>query len=144
MSMKDKPEYLYHGSQYKLDLLIPQQAAGERDKDSMMAIYAAETMEEVIPFALPIRWYPDSPEGRRDFTCGDGKILLRYGSLDPQGIGYVYKVKADSFEKIDEWQWISRESCHPVEVMEIQVADYLDRVQFTEEAEKIRQQLYGF
>ncbi len=139
--MSDKPEYLYHGSQYKLDVLIPQQAAGGRDIDSMMAIYAAETIDDVIPFALPIRWYPDSPEGRRDFECHDGKVLLKYGSLNPDGVGYVYKVRADSFEKADEWQWVSRESCQPVEVIEIKAADYLDRVQFSEEAEKIRQRL---
>lgn len=135
--MKDKPEYLYHGSQYKLDILIPQQAAGGRDTDSLKAIYAAETMDEVIPFALPIRWYPDSPEGRRDFECSAGRVLIKYGSLDPNGVGYVYKVKADSFEKIDEWQWVSRESCEPVEVTEIKVADYLDRVEFSPEAKKI-------
>ena len=140
--MADKPEYLYHGSQYKLDMLIPQQAAGGRDIDSMMSVYAAGTMDEVIPFALPIRWYPDSPEGKRAFECHDGKVLLKYGSLDPGGVGYVYKVRADSFEKIDEWQWVSRDSCTPVEVFEIKVADYLDRVQFSEEAEKIRLHLF--
>lgn len=141
--MADKPEYLYHGSQYKLDMLLPQQAAGRQDIDSMMAIYAAGTIDEVIPFALPIRWYPDSPEGRRDFECRDGKVLLKYGSLDPGGMGYVYKVRADSFVKIDTWQWVSRERCQPVEVLEIKVADYLDRVLFSEEAEKIRQRLFG-
>ena len=73
--MTEKPKYLYHGSQYKLDILIPQQAAGGRDIDSLKAIYAAETMDEVIPFALPIRWYPDSPEGKRDFECRDGRVL---------------------------------------------------------------------
>lgn len=135
--MNEKPKYLYHGSQYKLDILIPQQAAGGRDIDSMKAIYAAGTLNEVIPFALPIRWYPDNPEGRRDFECRDGKVFLNYGSLDPNGVGYVYKVKSDSFEKIDEWQWVSVESCDPVEVIEIKVADYLDRVIFSKEAKRI-------
>lgn len=135
--MENKPEYLYHGSQYKLDILIPQQAAGGQDIDSLKAIYAAGTMDEVIPFALPIRWYPDSPEGRRDFECSAGRVLIKYGSLDPSGVGYVYKLKADSFEKIDEWQWVSKESCEPVEITEIKVADYLDRVEFSPEAKKI-------
>ncbi len=122
---------------------MPRQAAGGRAIDSLQAIYAAGTMDEVIPFALPIRWYPDCPEGKRDFECHDGKVLLKYGSLDPDGVGYVYKVKADSFEKIDEWQWVSRESCIPVEVAEIRVADYLDRVEFSPEAEEIRERLWG-
>lgn len=140
--MTEKPEYLYHGSQNKLDILIPQQAAGERNIDSLKAIYAAGTMDEVIPFALPIRWYPDTPDGKRNFECSNGKVLLKYGSLDPDGVGYVYKVRADSFEKIDGWQWVSQEKCLPVEIMEIKVADYLDRVEFSEEAQKIRQHLF--
>lgn len=99
-------------------------------------------MDEVIPFALPIRWYPDTPDGKRNFECSNGKVLLKYGSLDPDGVGYVYKVRADSFEKIDGWQWVSQEKCLPVEIMEIKVADYLDRVEFSEEAQKIRQHLF--
>lgn len=140
--MTEKPEYLYHGSQYKLDILIPQQAAGEQNIDSLKAIYAAGTIDEVIPFALPIRWYPDTPKGKRNFECSNGKVLLKYGSLDPDGVGYVYKVRADSFEKIDGWQWVSQEKCLPVEIMEIKVADYLDRVEFSEEAQKIQQHLF--
>lgn len=97
----------------------------------------------MIPFALPIRWYPDSPEGKRDFECRNGKILLKYGSLDPDGMGYVYKVRADTFEKIDEWQWVSRESCSPVEVMQIQATDCLDRVEFSPEAAEIMNHLYS-
>lgn len=65
--MNRKPQYLYHGSPYLFDELIPQQAHGNCESESMLAIYAAETMEEVIPFALPIRWYPDTPEGKRDY-----------------------------------------------------------------------------
>lgn len=139
--MNEKPEFLYHGSQYKLDILMPQQAVGQRDMESLKAIYAAGTMDQVIPFALPIRWYPDTPEGRRDFECSNGKVLLKYGSLDSDGVGYVYKVRSDSFEKIDEWQWVSRENCLPVEITEIKVADYIDRVEFSAEAEEIRRKL---
>lgn len=98
--MSHKPEYLYHGSQYQFDVLIPQQARGASECESMNAIYAAETMDEVIPFALPIRWYPDAPEGKRDFECDSGKTKLIYGSLNPNGVGYKYKVKSDSFEKL--------------------------------------------
>jgi len=56
-----KPKYVYHGSQYLFDTVKPQKACGENAKESQYAIYAAETMDEVIPFALPIRWYPDNP-----------------------------------------------------------------------------------
>lgn len=137
------PKYLFHGSQYKLDIIKPRQACGQCENESMQAIYAAETIEEVVPFALPIRWYPDTPEGKRVFECKDGIIHLIYGSLDPEGKGYIYKLQADTFRKIDSWQWISETACVPVEIIEISVNDWLFKVKFSQEAEKINEKLYG-
>ena len=141
--MNTKPQFLYHGSQYRLEVLEPQPAHGACERESMMAIYAAETMEEVVPFALPIRWHPDAPDGKRAFECDGGKTKLIYGSLDPNGVGYIYKVKADTFHKIDQWQWVSETACAPVEVVEIKVQDYLHTVEFSKEAEEINKALYG-
>lgn len=138
-----KPVYLYHGSQYLFDVVKPHQAAGNYEKDSRMAIYAAENIKEVIPFALPIRWYPDSPEGKRNFTCSDGKTELLYGSLNPEGIGYIYKVSSESFEKIDNWQWVSCQEIVPEEIITIKVRDYWNTVTFSEEAGRINALLYG-
>lgn len=141
--MNTKPQYLYHGSQYRFDVLEPQPAHGACERESMLAIYAAETLEEVVPFALPIRWYPDTPDGKRTFECNGGNTKLIYGSLNPNGVGYIYKVKADSFRKIDQWQWISETACVPVEMIEIKVQDYLHTVEFSKEAEEINKTLYG-
>ncbi len=141
--MNAKPEYLYHGSQYLFPILKPRQASGQCEAESLRAIYAAETFRDVVPFALPIRWYPDSPEGKRDFTCEDGRTKLLYGSLDPDGTGYIYKVKSEFFQKIDEWQWVSTRECVPVEITEIKVRDYLHTVEFSEEAARIQKLLFG-
>ena len=78
-----KPKYVYHGSQYLYDIVRPQQARGTNAQESQKAIYAAETVDEVIPFALPIRWYPDDPTGKRAFSCKNGKTFIEYGSLIP-------------------------------------------------------------
>lgn len=137
-----RPEYLYHGSQYLFEKLIPRPASGESGRESMTAIYAAETIRDVIPFALPIRWYPDGPEGRRDFKCRDGRTELIYGSLDPEGRGYVYKMKADSFVKIDQWQWVSETEVIPEEIIEISVKDYWDTIRFSRQAEEIQQRMF--
>jgi len=137
-----KPEYLYHGSPYLVEKLIPRPASGEKEKESLTAIYAAETIKDVIPFALPVRWYPDTPEGRRDFKCSNGRTELIYGSLNPGGRGYVYKVKADNFVKIDHWQWISESAVIPEEIIEIRVEDYWDTISFSEAAEKIQRRLF--
>lgn len=100
-------------------------------------------MKEVIPFALPIRWYPDSPEDRREFRCDSGRTELIYGSLDPDGTGYVYKVRSDSFVKIDQWQWVSETEVTPEEVIEIRTRDYWDTIRFSERAEKIQNEMYA-
>ncbi|MBR5220917.1 MAG: hypothetical protein IKV66_08035 [Clostridia bacterium] len=138
-----KPQYVYHGSQYLFDVVCPQQAHGANAYESQKAIYAAETIEEVIPFALPIRWYPDDTTGKRAFSCENGKTFLEYGSLDPNGVGYIYKLRADTFEKLDEWQWISMNEIVPDEIICIQVKDYIDSVTFSEEAKKIQNMLFG-
>ena len=137
-----KPQYVYHGSQYLFDVVRPQQACGANAQESQKAIYAAQTIEEVIPFALPIRWYPDDPTGKRTFSCNDGKTFIEYGSLDPNGVGYVYKLKADTFEKLDEWQWISISDVIPDEIIYIRVKDYMNTVSFSEKAMEIQNQLF--
>lgn len=141
--MNNKPEFLFHGSQYYFEVLKPQQASGACEMESMMAIYAAETMDEVIPFALPIRWYPDNPSGKRSFECENGLVKLLYGSINPDGVGYVYKIKSDNFTKIDDWQWVSTEEIVPVEVIKIMVKDYWNRIEMSEEAMRIHEELYG-
>ena len=138
-----KPRYLYHGSQYLFDVVKPQQAHGENQQESQCAIYAAETIDEVIPFALPIRWYPDDPTGQRSFFCENGKTMIEYGSLDPDGVGYIYKLRADSFEKLDGWQWVSKVSVTPDEVICISVREYLHTVTFSEKAMEIQKALFG-
>lgn len=141
--LNQKPKYVYHGSQYRFDVVKPMQAHGICDAEAQLAIYAAATMEEVIPFALPFRWYPDSPEGRLAFDSDGIRSYLKYGSIDPEGKGYIYVLPSESFELVDNWEWISRTEVKPVEVIEIKVKDYLHTITFSEEAKKIQKELYG-
>ena len=78
-----KPKYVYHGSQYLYDIVRPQQARGTNAQESQKAIYAAETVDEVIPFALPIRWYPDDPTGKGHSLVKMEKPLLNTAALIP-------------------------------------------------------------
>ena len=43
--MDKKTSYLYHGSQYRFDMLLPQQANGASYSESQPAIYACETID---------------------------------------------------------------------------------------------------
>jgi len=136
-------EYLYHGSPYLFDIIRPQKARGENLNCSLYAIYAGENFDDVIPFALPIRWYPDDPSGKRSFACQNGIVKIMQGTLNPNGFGYVYKIKATHFEKIDHWQWVSYQEIIPEERIEIRVKDYWERVTFSEEAKAATAALYG-
>ena len=138
-----KPEFLYHGSQYLLDVLIPQQSNDNTEIGSKFAVYACEDFNSVIPFALPIRWYPDNPAGKRSFSCHEGKVLIEYGSLNPKGFGYVYKVSSEHFEKIDDWQWVSDKEIQPIEIIKINVEDYWHNISFSDEALEINKLLYS-
>lgn len=140
---KPKPCYLYHGSQYLFDVVKPQQAYGANQAESQAGIYAAATKKDVIPFALPFRFYPDEPGGRLERDTRGMDSFLRYGSIDPNGKGYIYVLPSETFEAVDMWQWISKVEVKPVEVIEIQVKDYLHTIHFSEEAKEIQRKLYG-
>lgn len=137
------PLFLYHGSPYLLNKIEPKKAIGQNTNESLYAIYASEIYDWVIPFALPIRWYPDNPSGKRIFECNAGKTKIIIGSINPHGIGYVYKLRAIDFKKIDEWQWISIQSIIPEEIFEVKVSDYWNTIEFSEEAKRINNELYG-
>ena len=141
--MKEKPEVVYHGSQYKFDVVEPRVANGQCETESQMGIYAAATMEETIPFALPFRYYPDKPGGRLSRDTEGINSYLQYGSINPHGKGYVYVLPSDSFEQVDEWQWVSRVPVKPIKVIEISVEDYWHTISFSEEAMAIQRELYG-
>jgi len=138
-----KPEFLYHGSQYAIETLLPKQAKDSTEIGSQLAIYACECWEEAIRFALPIRWYPDNPTGRRSWSLfAEGKLVIEHGSINPYGVGYIYKINSNNFEKIDNWQWVSAKETPVISLAEIRVADYWHIIEFSNEALKINKQLY--
>ena len=138
-----KPKYLYHGSQYKFNVVKPMQAQGKNPIESLKAIYAYGTFVHAIPFALPIRWYPDEPGGTRDFVTDSGSTYIEYGSVDPNAVGYIYKMLPDSFYEMEGNQWVSEVEVFPIETYEIKVSDYWDTITFSDEAKNIQIRLYG-
>lgn len=63
--------------------------------------------------------------------------------LTPEGIGYIYRLKSDSFNRIDEWEWVSQSECEIVEKIPVNVKDFLHTVQFSPEAQQIQEKLFG-
>ena len=138
-----KPKIVYHGSKALYDIIKPQQAHGMCEEESIMGIYAVSTKDEAIPFALPFRWYPDCPDGRLSFDSDGMKSYLHYGSIDPNGKGYIYVLPSDTFELVNEWEWVSKSEVKPIDVIEIKVKDYMHTISFSEEAKRIQLELYG-
>ncbi len=143
MLMKDKPKVVYHGSQYLFDIVKPQKANGLCKAESLIGIYAAATMEETIPFALPFRYYPDEPGGKLSRDSDGINSYLHYGSINPHGKGYVYVLPSESFELVDEWQWVSKVPVKPIDIIEIRVEDYWHTISFSDEAMMIQRKVYG-
>ena len=138
-----KPKFLYHGSQYLIKTLVPKQANDSTEIGSQLRIYACRYWEEAIRFALPIRWYPDNPTGRKSWSFfAEGKLVIEYGSINPCGVGYIYKISSTNFEQIDNWQWVSAEETAVVSATKIRVEDYWHLIEFSEEALKANKLLY--
>lgn len=136
-----KPMYLFHGSKGKYDKLEPQKANGQCEKEALLAVYAGESLRDVIPFAVPIRAYPDAPGGNYSFSCDAGEMKVEYGYVDIKGEGYVYRVKPDTFSKVDEWEWVSNEPVEPLEVLTIPADKMMHKVTFSEKAREIQDRM---
>ena len=77
------------------------------------------------------------------FNTEGKNSYLEYGSIDPNGKGYIYVLPADTFELVNEWEWVSSVEVKTIERIEISVKDYMDTITFSEEAKKIQKELYG-
>lgn len=136
--MQEKPKYLYHGSQHKADILIPNTASGlPEENGTECGVYAYENINDVLPFTLSIKPYCN---GRKSFKVDDstGIVTISAGILDKTAPGYIYKMPADSFEKIDERQWLSRNPVIPAEVITVYSKDFMSKVVLTGSAKEIR------
>ncbi|MFN8443059.1 MAG: hypothetical protein U0175_19960 [Caldilineaceae bacterium] len=107
-----KPTYLYHGSPKLLTRLEPRTARGVGvSKHRLTGIYATSSRVFATAFALPIL---PNEQGqlawKLDWQGEQPCITIKAGLLDETGIGYIYQVAADSFEPLDELQWISYEA----------------------------------
>lgn len=119
-------EYLYHGSPYKLNKLIPNQAhdAGFIE-GCQLAVYATSNQNMAICFALGC--VPDGKKPERIMMPEYGdKMIFRYCHPNYGGKGYVYYLDKSKFIPALGSQWVCFEEIIPDRVIEINVDDYLD------------------
>lgn len=135
----EKPKFLYHGSRFKVEILKPHQAKGSPEENGTeFGIYAYEKMDMVIPFSLTINPFEN---GSIAIYVDDetSHVTISTGTLDDNAIGYIYKVPSDTFEKIDDKQWLSNVDIIPVEFSVFETIHYIDKISFTGEAKAYRE-----
>ena len=141
----DKPPMLYHGSAEKLARLEPKPAHGVgSEEDQLTAVYATHLRNIAIAFSLPIRPIDgggfsfgvdlgvERPEDLDENT--EPRIDLEVGSLDLTRPGFVYVLPSDTFEQVDAWQWASRVTVEPLNVIRIDPKRYAHWIRDRREA----------
>jgi hypothetical protein len=126
-----KPEYLYHGARRKHEILEPSQGIGPGEIDNEFGVYAVSKLEWAILFAFT--FYPIGKGAlfSMDPLKNPPEIILEKTEVDWNQIGYVYKVKSDTFEPLDSTQWLSKVVVKPVEVICIDPNDYQQWITYT-------------
>ncbi|OZT75453.1 hypothetical protein [Vreelandella boliviensis] len=128
-----KPDYLYHGTRKKLDLLKPTQGVGYGMADNEHGVYAVSERDLAIPFAISFRPLDDGAIFSVETSKRPPRIVLKNTDVDWGRVGYVYKVCSETFEQIDPEQWLSKVPVEPVETEEIKPESYRDWIVYKSE-----------
>lgn len=119
-------EYLYHGSSRKCDVLLPHQAVDTAFAEGCQnAVYATSDKDMALAFALGA--IPDeNGEIDRSMMPESGNVMVfEKGTPNYGGKGYLYVLDKAKFQHALGTQWVCYEAVEPVEIVEINVDDYL-------------------
>lgn len=102
--------------------------------DNERGVYAVSDRELAIPFAISYR-----PLGARavfsvETSMRPPRIVLKDTDVDWGQVGYVYKVRSETFEQIDSEQWLSKVPVKPVETEEIKPESFRNWVVYKSES----------
>lgn len=115
---------LYHGSPRKINILEPKLATGMgKDSNRQIGVYATDKKDRAIAMAL-IHLKGIKGGTRLNFPSGkvDGIV---FNGWPTQKYFYLHILPSESFEKVDSWQYISKECVVPVRVERLKVSDYI-------------------
>ena len=116
--------YLFHGSPYKIDVLQPRQAHDIGfESGCQEAVYATDNLDMAICFALGVEG--DENYERTMLPEHGMKMLFknchpRYGQK-----GYIYVLNKAGFVHAMGSQWVSYGQQNPIDIIEINVDDYI-------------------
>lgn len=63
-------------------------------------------------------------------------MTIYEGIWDESAIGYIYKLPSDTFEKLDDLQWLSKKEVVPIECTIYKGIDYKDRITYSGKAKE--------
>jgi hypothetical protein len=113
-----RPSVLYHGTPLRLSTLEPRGRHGD------LVVYATHERLAATAFALPILLDDSGASWSMTRPGGTPRITITRGRLDVDGVGYVYELALDGFERIDDWQWIARVPITPLAHHVISAREY--------------------
>lgn len=139
MSIPNKPPILYHGSSVLVDVLKPHQAYDwMHEEGCQFAVYATSDKDGALAFALGA--IPDE-NGCVDQAMDPKyglplKMIFFRGHPNYGGKGYLYVLSSDTFRHTGGNEWASPVPVKPLEVIEIEVDDYLHLCRYATKEEK--------
>ena len=117
---------LFHGSPYKLDKIVPNQAHDSGFSEGcQLAVYATSSLDMAICFALGCT--SESENAQRIMMPELGN-KMHFINCHPNygGTGYVYVLDKKKFVHAYGTQWVCYEPLIPQKIIPISVDDYLD------------------
>lgn len=118
---------LYHGSPNKYDVLIPHQAYDIGFEEGCQnAVYATTSKTMAICFALGAVEDENGEIEREMMPEYGDKMVFKKGHPNYAGKGYLYVIDGAQFRHAMGTQWVCFEEVKPLEIIEINVDDYLD------------------
>jgi len=125
-----KPEYLYHGSPYKLKgkRLIPKKAKGAAKHDILKAVYATDSKQYAIAMSL-IACKGVGNSSLSVISKNKAKGII-YSGWPEQKEVYLYVLPSEEFVNIPKGscQWVSFKSVKPICVKKLKLSDYIHLV----------------
>lgn len=129
----NKPPQLYHGGRRLQQVLEPRQAVGfGGEGDCQRAVYAVAHRDWAIPFALTLVPASQQAVFSVDIDVSPPRIRLKETAVRWKEAGYLYTLPSETFQRIDDHQWVSYEPVRPLRVDIITPEDYRHWIEFIE------------
>lgn len=128
----DKPKYLFHGSPYKLDRLIPQTSHDSKGNDNNIAtaIFLFPSFLKSTPYAFMETIIANSQELPWDFDIPNSNtsplMTMSNVNINENMVGYIYVFEKNDLMIKDEksYQYKCYQELMPYDVVEITYKDF--------------------